>query len=129
MSVSRDRGSVTPLVALVVVAIGGLCVGLGRLGADAAASARARTAADAAALAGAADGEAAARDLAAANGAELIDYRAEGLEVQVRARVADAEADARAARVSAPFVDQRCRSGADARPVHSLPCRPAGAAP
>ena len=45
--------------------------------------AAARTAADAAALAGAAEGEAAAREVAAANGAELVAWRAEGLDVWV----------------------------------------------
>lgn len=129
MSVSDERGSVTPLVALVVLAVGGLCMGLGRLGGDAVAAARARTAADAAALAGAADGEDAARSLAEANGAVLVEFRVEGSEVQVRARVSDAVADARAARAPVPLVERLCRSGADADPVHSLPCRPAGAAP
>ncbi|MDP8987844.1 MAG: helicase, partial [Actinomycetota bacterium] len=52
-----QRGSVSPLVAVLVVATGGLCVGLGRLGGELVAAARARTAADAAALAGAAEGE------------------------------------------------------------------------
>ena len=102
MSRSTERGSVTPLVAVVVLAAGGLCVGLGRLGADAVAAGRARTAADAAALAGAAEGEGAARALAEANGAELVEFRADGPEVQVRARVADVEADARATRVPWP---------------------------
>lgn len=95
---SAERGSVTPLVALVMLAVGGLCLGLGRLGADAVSSARARTAADAAALAGAAEGEDAARSLAEANGATLVEFRSEGAEVQVRARVGDFEVDARAAR-------------------------------
>jgi hypothetical protein len=45
--------------------------------------AAARTAADAAALAGAAEGEDAAREVAAANGAEVTTWRAEGNEVWV----------------------------------------------
>src|SRR4051794_41724164 len=73
----HERGSMTPLLALVVVGVGGLCVGLGHLGAVANAAARAQTAADAAALAGAADGLGAARRLAEANGAEIVELRAE----------------------------------------------------
>ncbi len=128
MSLSGERGSVTPLVALVMVAVGGLCVGLGRLGGDAVAVARAQTAADAAALAGAADGEDAARSLANANGAVLVAFRAEGAEVQVRTRVGDAEAEARAAR-SWAGVAGACSPAPDDDPLHSLPCRPGGAAP
>lgn len=93
-----ERGSVIPLLALLVVAVGGLCLGLGRLGGDAVAVAQAQTAADAAALAGAAEGEDAARSVAVANGGELVAFVPDGLEVQVRARVADAEAVARARR-------------------------------
>jgi hypothetical protein len=88
-------------VAVLVVATGGLCLGLGRLGGDAAAAARARTAADAAALAGAAAGEDTARAIAAANGGELVEFLEEGPEVQVRARVGSTEAVARATRVGA----------------------------
>ena len=102
MSRSTERGSVTPLVAVLMLAVGGLCVGLGRLGADAVAAGRARTAADAAALAGAAEGEGAARALAEANGAELVEFRSDGPEVQVRARVGGVEAAARATSVSSP---------------------------
>ena len=54
----------------------------------------ARTAADAAALAGAVEGEAAARRLAEANGGEAAGVRAGGDEVVVRVRVGDVEADA-----------------------------------
>lgn len=93
-----DRGQVVPLLALLIVAVGGLALGLGRLGGDAVEAAQARTAADAAALAGAAEGESAARALAQANGAELVSFVPEGPEVQVRTRVGDAEAVARAAR-------------------------------
>ena len=96
-----QRGSVTPLVAVLVVATGGLCLGLGRLGGEAVAAARARTAADAAALAGAAEGEATARAVAEGNGGELLDFTEEGAEVQVRVRVGGSEAVARARRVGA----------------------------
>jgi hypothetical protein len=61
-------------------------------------SAQARTAADAAALAGAADGEAAARAVAEANGAELVSWRASGHDVWVGVVVGDAKAVAKARR-------------------------------
>ena len=103
-----ERGSVIPLVALMVVAAGGLCLGLARLGGDAVEAAQAQTAADAAALAGAAEDEDAASEVAEANGAELVSFVQEGLEVQVQARVGGAEAVARATRAPAvraePFV-------------------------
>ncbi len=60
--------------------------------------AAARTAADAAALAGAAEGEAAAREVAAANGAHLLWWRAEGLDVWVAVALGDAQAVAKAHR-------------------------------
>ncbi|CAN5864531.1 hypothetical protein BH23ACT1_BH23ACT1_03010 [soil metagenome] len=97
---SAQRGSVLPLVALLIVAAGGLCVGLGRLGGDAVQAAQARTAADAAALAGAAEGEDLARDVADDNGAVLVAFVQDGLDVEVRARVGDAEAVARATRTA-----------------------------
>ena len=87
-----------PIVALLALAIGGLAVGVGRVGADVVVAARARAAADAAALAGAAEGEAAARRLAEANGGDVVHYEAEGAEVQVEVAVGDARALARAER-------------------------------
>ena len=97
-----DRGQATPLaaalLAIVVVAMVGL-VPDGRVLADRAA---ARTAADAAALAAAAEGEGAARTLAADNGAELLEYRRDGAEVVVRVRVGDADAWARARSTGRP---------------------------
>ena len=63
----RERGSVAPLLAVLVVAAGAAALGLGKIGGAAVARAQARTAADAAALAGAADGEQAARAMASAN--------------------------------------------------------------
>jgi hypothetical protein len=94
--VESERGSVAPLVALLVVAVGGLCLGLGRLAGTANAAAKAQTAADAAALAGAADGPDAAGELAAANGARLVRVTVEGDEVEVVTRVGDVQAVARA---------------------------------
>jgi hypothetical protein len=85
---------VLALVALAVVVLLAL-VPLARGAAD---RAQARTAADAAALAGAIDGEAAARQVAAANGADLVAWRAAGVEVWVEVRLGDARAVAKARR-------------------------------
>jgi hypothetical protein len=93
-----ERGQVLPFIALVIVVAGMAAVAIGRLGQGAVDRARARTAADAAALAGAADGEAAARRFAAANGGILLSFRAEGADVEVAVRVRNAEATARARR-------------------------------
>jgi hypothetical protein len=95
--VRRDeRGQAVPLavamLAIVTVALVAL-VPVGRALGD---RARARTAADAAALAGAAEGEQAAGDLAAENGGELVEFDRTGDEVVVRVRVGDVEAYARA---------------------------------
>lgn len=59
---------------------------------------RARSAADAAALAGAAEGEEAAREVADANGARLVAWRADGLDVWVEVTVGEAHAVAKARR-------------------------------
>src|SRR5688500_743307 len=85
-----------PLLAVLVVAVGGLCLGLGRLGADAVRSAQARTAADAAALAGAAEDETAARMLAMANGGRLGGVEVDGEATQVWVELAGHRAVARA---------------------------------
>ena len=96
MGDARERGSVLPLVALLVVATGGLGLLLGRLGGEAVAAGRARTAADAAALAGAADGETAARAVARMNGAELVRARRVGTGFEAEVRLAGERATARA---------------------------------
>ena len=93
-----DRGSVVPIMALLALALGGLVVGVGQVGADVVLASRARAAADAAALAGAAEGEEAAQRLAAANGGRLVAYEAEGAQVQVTVAVGAARAVARAER-------------------------------
>ena len=108
----HERGSILPLVALVILATGGLVVGLGRLGADAVARARASAAADAAALAGAADGPEAADLLARSNGGRLVDYSVDGTDVEVTVRVGRAEAVARARRVPAPEISARAGTAA-----------------
>lgn len=94
--VRDERGSATPLLALLVVAVGGLCLGVGHLGGLATTRAAAQTAADAAALAGVVDGEEAAAALAGANGGELVDFDDDDGEVQVEVRLGDARAWARA---------------------------------
>ena len=87
-----------PLVLAVVALAVVVLLALVPVGRAATARARARTAADAAALAGAAEGEDAARELAAANGGELTAWRAEGPDVWVEVRVGDARATAKAHR-------------------------------
>ena len=93
-----ERGQVLPFVALVLVLAGALALFVGRLSGAAVSRARARTAADAAALAGAAEGEAAARSVAAANGGVVESYAVEGADVAVVVRVGSAHAPARARR-------------------------------
>ena len=93
-----DRGQAVPLVlGLVAVAVVVL-LALVPLVRAAQQRAAARNAADAAALAGAAEGEDAARDVAAENGAELVGWRAEGLDVWVVVVLGDARAEAKAHR-------------------------------
>ena len=94
----KDSGSVTPLMAVVVLAAGGAALLLGQLGGQAVASARARTAADAAALAGAAEGRPAAESVAAANGGHVVEYQASGLVTSVVVAVGTARARATAER-------------------------------
>ena len=93
---SDERGQAVPLLALLVVAIGGLTLGLARFGVAATHAARAQAAADAAALAGAAEDRAAAEALARANGAEVATSAAAGGEVEVRVVAGRAWAVARA---------------------------------
>jgi hypothetical protein len=95
----RDgRGSLTPLLAVIVLAAGGAVLLIGRLGGAAVARAKARTAADAAALAGAAEGRPAAEAVAAANGGRLVEYRSSGLVTSVVVAVGPARARATAER-------------------------------
>lgn len=96
-----ERGQVLPLAAaMLAVVVGGLValVPVARALDD---RARAHTAADAAALAGAAEGEAAARRLAGANGARVVAFRREGTDVVVRVQVGGVAASARAGRAPA----------------------------
>lgn len=96
-----QRGSILPLMALAIVMAGGGAFLLARMGHAAVTRAQAQTAADAAALAGAAEGQEAARAVAAANGAELLSYRVVGADARVVVRVGPSRASARATRVSA----------------------------
>ena len=98
----EQRGSVLPLVGLAMVMAGGGAVLLGRLGEAAVARASARTAADASALAGAAEGEPAAREVAAANGATVLSYEVLGPDTRVRVQLGPAEAVGRARREGRP---------------------------
>jgi hypothetical protein len=108
-----DRGQAVPLLVAAVGLAAVLVVGLAHMGRVVADRAQARTAADAAALAGAAEGEDAAREVASANGGELIRYDtrsggesdAAGDEVLVEVSVGGVEAFGRARRrvvVAAP---------------------------
>jgi hypothetical protein len=93
-----DRGQVMPvMLGLVAVAVVVL-LALVPLAQAVQQRAAARNAADAAALAGAAEGEAAAREVATRNGAELVGWRAQGLDVWVVVILGDARADAKARR-------------------------------
>ena len=93
-----DEGQAVPLVLAVVALAIVVLLALVPLGQAAAGKARARAAADAAALAGAAEGEDAAREVAAANGAVLRAWEAQGDEVWVLVEVGGARAAAKARR-------------------------------
>ena len=84
---------------LVIAAMGiavVLAVGLARVGSAAVDAARAEVAADAVALAAAAVDDGSAAELASLNGAELLEIRRMGLEVQVRVRVGAVVRESRA---------------------------------
>jgi len=91
-----EQGQVLPLVALLIVAVGGAAVLTVRLGGLAAERAQASAAADAAALAGTVEGRVGAERLARANGGRLVAYRDDGSDVEVRVGVGRAAAAARA---------------------------------
>ena len=94
--VVRQRGSVLPLVALAMVMAGGGALLLGRIGEATVSRAQARSAADAAALAGAAEGEQAAREVAEANGATVVRFETVGQDTRVTVRIGSSEAIGRA---------------------------------
>ena len=93
-----DRGQAVPLLVFAVGLTAVMVLGLAHMGRVVADRAQARTAADAAALAGAAEGEGAARSVAEANGGEVIHFRTEGDEVVVEVAVGGVEAFGRARR-------------------------------
>ncbi len=101
----HDRGQATPLLAIVLVLAALLLVPTGLLIRATVERAQAQSAADAAALAGALDGEDAARQVAADNGARLVAYAAFDDWVQVTVVIGDRRAMARAVReLMAPTV-------------------------
>ena|SRR5687767_6962288 len=113
-----DDGQLLPLYAVIVLLAGGSMVLVVHLGVLALHRAQARSAADAAALAGAAEGQTAAEEVAQRNGAVLESFVAIGNDVEVRVRVASTHATARARR------EGGCRSAAQSDPVHFGPCHP-----
>ena len=74
-TVPTNRGQATLLMIVLLFMMVGLAMVVAEVGRLLDESARARTSADAAALAGAAEGEAAAAELAAANGGVLFAYQ------------------------------------------------------
>ena len=115
---SSDAGQLAPFYAVIVLVAGGAMLLLAHLGVLAVHRAEARTAADAAALAGAAEGRAAAQEVARANRAVLESFVAMGNDVEVRVRVGSTHATARARR------EDGCRSAAQPDPIHFGPCHP-----
>lgn len=97
-SVESESGQAMPLVLGVVALAVTVLLALVPLARGTAQRARAVTAADAAALAGAAEGEGAARRVAADNGAQLVDWQAQGADVWVTVLVGEARAQAKARR-------------------------------
>lgn len=83
---------------LAVLAAGAFALQIGKLGGTAGERARAQTAADASALAGAAEGEEAARALAEGNGARLVGYAQQGLDTRVVVELGLAQATGKAHR-------------------------------
>jgi outer membrane lipoprotein SlyB len=102
-----DPGQAVPLVLGVLAVATVLLLALVPLGRATIDRGRAVAAADAAALAGAAEGEAAARELAARNGAELVAWRSLGPDVWVVVVAGDARAEARARREVIHGADHR----------------------
>ena len=94
----RERGQASVLLVGVVAVAIALLMALVPVARAVADATRARSAADAAALAGAAEGEDAAREVAELNGAELLHWRADGNDVWVEVQVGRAHAVAKARR-------------------------------
>lgn len=98
----RDRGQATPLWAMVLLLAALLLLPVALLARTVIDRAEAQNAADAVALAGALDGEDAARVIARANDARVLEYRVEGDTVEVVVAVGDRRATARALREEVP---------------------------
>jgi hypothetical protein len=92
----RDGGQALPLAAAMVGLTTVALLAFVPVGAALDRRTRARTAADAAALAGAVEGERAARRLAEANGGTLVEFEADGDRVMVEVRIGDLTAYASA---------------------------------
>lgn len=95
---AHEQGQVLPLLTLVIVLAGLVCLAAGKLGGAAVARAQATTAADAAALAGAVAGRDAAVAAASANGGRVTGYRSMGTDAWVEVELGGATAKARARR-------------------------------
>jgi outer membrane lipoprotein SlyB len=105
MSGERDTGQAAlPVVVGMLVVVMVTLLVVGHVSSAIGDRARARTAADAAALAGAHDGEAAARAFATYNGAELTTFEQVGDEVEVTVAVGGIQASARARLETVPPV-------------------------
>lgn len=89
-----ERGSILPLMAVVLAVAVLMMLVLSALGTHAGRRARAQTAADAAALAGVYEGRAGAEDLAGRNGAVLVGFETKGDVVRVVVSVEGVEAEA-----------------------------------
>jgi Flp pilus assembly protein TadG len=94
--VRSDGGQAIVVVAAVLALVVVLGLGAVRLAGVVADRARAHSAADAAALAGVVEGREGAERLAASNGGHVTGFERSGAEVEVRVRVGQAEAVARA---------------------------------
>ena len=109
-----DRGQATPLGAAILAFALLVAAAIGPVGRALGARTQARTAADAAALAGAADGEDAADELAGVNGAELLRFTRDGDEVVVEVSVEGVRAWASARGTRLPPAPAGPRPGAGA---------------
>lgn len=92
----QERGSVVPLVSIAMVVVVASIWVLIELVGRAVMAADAQTAADMAALAGVFEGRDGAEDLAAENGADLVDYWSTGVVIHVVVELGTARAEAAA---------------------------------
>ena len=113
----RERAQVLPLLTVVIVLAGVVCLAAGRLGGAAVARAKAVTAADAAALAGAGGGHGAAVRASAANGGRMTRYEQLGNDTRVRVELGGAQATARARRNGGPVDETGGASGGHLAPA------------